>query len=182
MIWLQPGELDTPLLRHRRPPVKRKQSDGPELVSLATSTATCLLHAVIGVPAPPTIPITTTACTFEEPVITAIVYVRERGDAAVREYAETFDNWSPKLPAQPHGRGKFAVSGTGEWPADGPQLRVGKRTHRNQHPGSGGGIRVPFRAAPYGHRTQVGQAVTAMLHMPGLCGADIDLSAGMIAR
>lgn len=29
---------------------------------------------------------------------------------------------------------------------------------------------------------QVGQAVTAMLHMPGLCGADIDLSAGMIAR
>lgn len=30
--------------------------------------------------------------------------------------------------------------------------------------------------------TEVGAAVVAMLHMPGLCGADIDLSAGMIAR
>ena len=29
---------------------------------------------------------------------------------------------------------------------------------------------------------EVGQAVVAMLAMPGLCGADIDLSAGMIAR
>jgi hypothetical protein len=29
---------------------------------------------------------------------------------------------------------------------------------------------------------EVGQAVIAMLAMPGLCGADIDLSAGMIAR
>ncbi|AXT86727.1 oxidoreductase [Aeromicrobium sp. A1-2] len=29
---------------------------------------------------------------------------------------------------------------------------------------------------------EVAQAVIAMLHMPGLCGADIDLSAGMIAR
>jgi NAD(P)-dependent dehydrogenase (short-subunit alcohol dehydrogenase family) len=29
---------------------------------------------------------------------------------------------------------------------------------------------------------EVGQAVVAMLGMPGLCGADIDLSAGMIAR
>jgi NAD(P)-dependent dehydrogenase (short-subunit alcohol dehydrogenase family) len=29
---------------------------------------------------------------------------------------------------------------------------------------------------------EVGQAAVAMLHMPGLCGADIDLSAGMIAR
>ena len=29
---------------------------------------------------------------------------------------------------------------------------------------------------------EVGAAVVAMLHMPGLCGADIDLSAGMIAR
>jgi NAD(P)-dependent dehydrogenase (short-subunit alcohol dehydrogenase family) len=29
---------------------------------------------------------------------------------------------------------------------------------------------------------EVGQAVVAMLSMPGLCGADIDLSAGMIAR
>lgn len=30
--------------------------------------------------------------------------------------------------------------------------------------------------------TEVGHAVVAMLQMPGLCGADIDLSAGMIAR
>jgi NAD(P)-dependent dehydrogenase (short-subunit alcohol dehydrogenase family) len=29
---------------------------------------------------------------------------------------------------------------------------------------------------------EVGAAVVAMLQMPGLCGADIDLSAGMIAR
>ncbi|MBZ4019066.1 SDR family NAD(P)-dependent oxidoreductase [Streptomyces purpurogeneiscleroticus] len=29
---------------------------------------------------------------------------------------------------------------------------------------------------------EVGAAVTAMLRMPGLCGADIDLSAGMVAR
>jgi NAD(P)-dependent dehydrogenase (short-subunit alcohol dehydrogenase family) len=29
---------------------------------------------------------------------------------------------------------------------------------------------------------EVGQAVVAMLSMPGLCGADIDLSAGMVAR
>ena len=29
---------------------------------------------------------------------------------------------------------------------------------------------------------EVALAVTAMLHMPGLCGADIDLSAGMVAR
>ncbi len=29
---------------------------------------------------------------------------------------------------------------------------------------------------------EVGAAVIAMLHMPGLCGADIDLSAGMVAR
>jgi NAD(P)-dependent dehydrogenase (short-subunit alcohol dehydrogenase family) len=29
---------------------------------------------------------------------------------------------------------------------------------------------------------EVARAVTAMLAMPGLCGADIDLSAGMIAR
>lgn len=29
---------------------------------------------------------------------------------------------------------------------------------------------------------EVAQSVIAMLHMPGLCGADIDLSAGMIAR
>ncbi len=30
--------------------------------------------------------------------------------------------------------------------------------------------------------SEVGDAVVAMLRMPGLCGADIDLSAGMIAR
>jgi NAD(P)-dependent dehydrogenase (short-subunit alcohol dehydrogenase family) len=29
---------------------------------------------------------------------------------------------------------------------------------------------------------EVGAAVSAMLRMPGLCGADIDLSAGMVAR
>lgn len=29
---------------------------------------------------------------------------------------------------------------------------------------------------------EVADAVVAMLHMPGLCGADIDLSAGMVAR
>lgn len=29
---------------------------------------------------------------------------------------------------------------------------------------------------------EVGAAVSAMLQMPGLCGADIDLSAGMVAR
>lgn len=29
---------------------------------------------------------------------------------------------------------------------------------------------------------EVAAAVSAMLHMPGLCGADIDLSAGMVAR
>lgn len=29
---------------------------------------------------------------------------------------------------------------------------------------------------------EVGRAAVAMLHMPGLCGADIDLSAGMVAR
>ena len=29
---------------------------------------------------------------------------------------------------------------------------------------------------------EVGEAVVAMLRMPGLCGADVDLSAGMIAR
>lgn len=29
---------------------------------------------------------------------------------------------------------------------------------------------------------EVAQAVVAMLRMPGLCGADIDLSAGMVAR
>ena len=29
---------------------------------------------------------------------------------------------------------------------------------------------------------EVGAAVIAMLHMPGMCGADIDLSAGMMAR
>jgi NAD(P)-dependent dehydrogenase (short-subunit alcohol dehydrogenase family) len=29
---------------------------------------------------------------------------------------------------------------------------------------------------------EVGQAVVAMLSMPGLCGADVDLSAGMVAR
>ena len=29
---------------------------------------------------------------------------------------------------------------------------------------------------------EVAAAVVAMLHMPGLCGADIDLSAGMVAR
>jgi len=28
---------------------------------------------------------------------------------------------------------------------------------------------------------EVGAAVVAMLAMPGLCGADIDLSAGMVA-
>jgi hypothetical protein len=28
----------------------------------------------------------------------------------------------------------------------------------------------------------VGEAVTAMLRMRGMCGADIDLSAGMVAR
>jgi len=28
---------------------------------------------------------------------------------------------------------------------------------------------------------EVGQAIIAMLQMPGLCAADIDLSAGMIA-
>jgi len=29
---------------------------------------------------------------------------------------------------------------------------------------------------------EVADAVIAMLHMPGLCAADIDLSAGMVAR
>jgi hypothetical protein len=29
---------------------------------------------------------------------------------------------------------------------------------------------------------EVGQALVAMLSMPGLCAADIDLSAGMVAR
>jgi NAD(P)-dependent dehydrogenase (short-subunit alcohol dehydrogenase family) len=29
---------------------------------------------------------------------------------------------------------------------------------------------------------EVASAVVAMLHMPGLCAADIDLSAGMVAR
>ncbi len=29
---------------------------------------------------------------------------------------------------------------------------------------------------------EVGEAVRAMLRMRGLCGADIDLSAGMVAR
>jgi hypothetical protein len=29
---------------------------------------------------------------------------------------------------------------------------------------------------------EVGAAVIAMLSMPGLCGADVDLSAGMVAR
>jgi hypothetical protein len=29
---------------------------------------------------------------------------------------------------------------------------------------------------------EVALAVVAMLNMPGLCGADIDLSAGMVAR
>jgi hypothetical protein len=29
---------------------------------------------------------------------------------------------------------------------------------------------------------EVAAAAVAMLNMPGLCGADIDLSAGMIAR
>jgi len=29
--------------------------------------------------------------------------------------------------------------------------------------------------------SEVGAAVVAMLHMPGMCGADVDLSAGMVA-
>ena len=29
--------------------------------------------------------------------------------------------------------------------------------------------------------TEVGAAVVAMLAMPGMCGADVDLSAGMVA-
>lgn len=29
---------------------------------------------------------------------------------------------------------------------------------------------------------EIAAAVIAMLHMPGLCAADIDLSAGMVAR
>ncbi|MGZ6778698.1 MAG: hypothetical protein ACXVGO_06865 [Mycobacterium sp.] len=29
---------------------------------------------------------------------------------------------------------------------------------------------------------EVAAAVTAILHMPGMCGADVDLSAGMAAR
>jgi NAD(P)-dependent dehydrogenase (short-subunit alcohol dehydrogenase family) len=29
---------------------------------------------------------------------------------------------------------------------------------------------------------EVGQAIIAMLSMPGLCGADVDLSCGMVAR
>ncbi len=32
-----------------------------------------------------------------------------------------------------------------------------------------------------GEPDEVGAAVIAMLRMPGLCGADIDLSAGMVA-
>ncbi len=31
------------------------------------------------------------------------------------------------------------------------------------------------------HHHRVAAAVIAMLHMPGLCAADIDLSAGMVA-
>ena len=37
------------------------------------------------------------------------------------------------------------------------------------------------RCAGWSRRTRSALAVLAMLRMPGLCGADIDLSAGMIA-
>ena len=42
-------------------------------------------------------------------------------------------------------------------------------------------VRVAGRAGSHGHPRRSADAVVAMLGMPGLSGADIDLSAGMVA-
>ena len=67
------------------------------------------------------------------------------------------------------GRGWTATSRSR--PSAPAQLRRGRRR-----------LRLPGRAGPDGDRgARSGAAVVAMLAMPGLCGADIDLSAGMVA-
>ena len=64
---------------------------------------------------------------------------------------------------------------------DGPQLppRGRARAVRTTRPWTPSSPAPPW--AGWSPRTEVGAAVVAMLAMPGLCGADIDLSAGMVA-
>ncbi|WP_129286312.1 SDR family oxidoreductase [Streptomyces sp. GZWMJZ-114] len=71
-------------------------------------------------------------------------------------------------------------------PVDGPRM---ERNFRLEAERTGGSYAEAERAfvsrAALGRMVtedEVGAAVRAMLHMPGLCGADIDLSAGMVAR
>ena len=63
-----------------------------------------------------------------------------------------------------------------------PQLPAGGAAAGDQR---GAGDRASSLARPLGRlveEEEVGAAVVAMLQMPGLYGADIDLSAGMVAR
>ncbi|CAM5357436.1 SDR family oxidoreductase OS=Streptomyces tendae OX=1932 GN=F3L20_32980 PE=3 SV=1 [Streptomyces tendae] len=71
-------------------------------------------------------------------------------------------------------------------PVSGPRMERNFRLEAERTGGSRAEAEAAFvsRAALGRMVTEeeVGSAVTAMLRMPGLCGADIDLSAGMVAR
>lgn len=79
-------------------------------------------------------------------------------------------------------RSELAVTRAGQWSPDDPELHPRSRPHR-QH-GRGAEQAFVDRAALGRMVTEeeVAQAVEAMLTLTGLSGADIDLSAGMIAR
>ncbi|TDT29277.1 NAD(P)-dependent dehydrogenase (short-subunit alcohol dehydrogenase family) [Streptomyces sp. BK208] len=71
-------------------------------------------------------------------------------------------------------------------PVSGPRMERNFRLEAERTGGSRAEAEAAFvsRAALGRMVTEeeVGSAVTAMLRMPGLCGADVDLSAGMVAR
>jgi Histidinol dehydrogenase len=94
----------------------------------------------------------------------------------VREYSEKFDRWSPvsfRLGSEQIDEIVATVPSQAIEDIRTVQARVREFAQRQRH------SLLDFEAeAEHG----VAAAVVAMLHMPGLCGADIDLSAGMVAR
>ena len=71
-------------------------------------------------------------------------------------------------------------------PVDGPRMQRNFALEAERSGSSAAEVEETFVARSALRRmvteSEVAAALIAMLHMPGLCGADIDLSAGMVAR
>ncbi|PGH46778.1 SDR family NAD(P)-dependent oxidoreductase [Streptomyces sp. Ru87] len=84
------------------------------------------------------------------------------------------------------GRLGVTVNSLSPGPVSGPRMERNFRLEAERTGGSSAEAEAAFVARSALGRMvteeEVGAAVRAMLRMPGLCGADIDLSAGMVAR